>query len=280
MSPNCQPFSNSFKMASQFFRKVYSLFYQQPTKKKEEPYSFRTINGVFRNWAKTPVEDLPPQYAYSPESKAHFQDEIHSPPPPFASPRLQICPHETVSFEKLERTAKDLAIRNTGETVDALTLSCHEHRSQIDPTANKTKHTCISSPSLLRGFGDFASEGSKDPSHTPSIVLYFHWDLGFLEGVRSQVETAADLQQFLGVDSIWLCPHKHISDSDIVNAIYGFLKRSPGREITTGCDRCDSEIKVFARREGHDEACRVTTKRYLGTVDRANDPKWLAQCGV
>lgn len=278
MSSHCQPFPRSFKMASQFFRKIYSLFHQQPTKKR--PHSVRTINRVFGDWTKDPSDDLPPQYTDSRESKTHPQDEKHSPPPPFTSPPLRICPHETISFENLQQTLKDLAIRNAGETIDALTLSCSGHRSQPDSTANNAKHVCVSSPSLLQGFGTFASEGSKDPSHAPNAVLRFHWDLGFLEGIRSQMETAAELQQFLGGDNIWLCPHKHVSDSDIVNAIYSFLKRSSGREVITGCDRCASEIKVFARMEGDDEACRVTTKRCLGTMESANDPRWLAQCGV
>lgn len=265
-------------MASQFLKKICSIFYSQPTK-NEEAHSFHTINGVFGDWTTSTIEDLPP-YTDSPESKAHFQIEKHDPPPPFSDPRLQICPHETLSFEGLQKTANSLATRSTGETIDALTLSCHEHRSQIDTIVNKAKHVCTSSPGLLRGSGTYALECSKDPANTPNIVLSVHWDLGFLSGVRGQVETAAELQEFLGADGIWLCPHKRISDSDVVNAIYGFVKKSSGREVITECDRCDTETKIHARMEGDDETCRVTTKRYLGTLEKPDDPLWLAQCGV
>lgn len=265
-------------MASHFFKKLFSFFYQQPTK-KGEAYSASTINGVFGDWATATVEDLPPPYADSPEKKTPFQDEKHTPPPPFANPQLQICPHETLSFEGLQETANTLA-SSLGETIDALTPNCHEHRKELNPTAKDAKHICVSSPSLLRGFGTYASKGSKDPSQNSSVVLSFHWELAFLHGVRGQVATAAELQCFLGADGIWLCPHKQISDSDIINAIYGFVKKSSGPEVITSCDRCDTEINIAARMEGDDETCRVTTKRYLGTVEKANDPRWLAQCGV
>lgn len=267
-------------MVSQFFRRFDSLFYQKPTPKSES-YSVSTINGVFGDWATSTVEDLPPPYVDSPENKTQFQDEIYpSPPPPFASPRLQCCPHETLSFERVQEIANSLAIRNTGEAIDVLTPSYHEHRSQIDPIAKDAKHVCETSPSLLKGSGTFALEGSNTPSHTPGVVLRFHWDLAFISGIRGQVESAAELQYFLGADDIWLCPHKQINDSDIINAIYGFVKRPSGREIATSCSRCDTEINISARMKGDDEACHVTTKRYLGTVEKANDPRWLAQCGV
>lgn len=265
-------------MASHLFRNILSLFCQQPNKKA---YSLSTINGVFGDWATSTVEDLPPPYADSPEDKTYFQDEKYSPPPPFASPRFQCCPHETLSFEGLQEIANSLAIKNTGETIDALTPSCHDHRSRFDPAAKDAKHICESSPSLLQGSGTYALEGSKGPSHTPpSVVLCFHWDLAFIHGIRAQVESAAELQYFLGADGISLCPHKQISDSDVINAVYGFVKRPSGREIITSCDRCDTEINISARMEGDDETCRVTTTRYLGTVEKSNDPRWLAQCGV
>ncbi|KAL9067161.1 MAG: hypothetical protein Q9161_007057 [Pseudevernia consocians] len=266
-------------MASKFLRMIYSFFYYQPTEVKEAHFC-RTINSVFGDWATSAGEDLPPPYTDSSKSKTHFQDEKKHPPPPFPAHRLQVCPHETLSFEGLQKTANSLAIRNTDDAIDALTLSCPEHHSQSDPTVQKAQHVCVSAPSLLRGFGTYISERSKNAPHSPTVILCFHWDFGFLDGVRAQVETAAELQQFLGADGIWLCPHKQISDSDIVNAMYSFVKRPSGREVITGCDRCDTEIKICTRMEGGDETCRVTTKRYLGSMDKADDPQWLAQCGV
>ncbi|KAF6229474.1 hypothetical protein HO173_011514 [Letharia columbiana] len=266
-------------MASQFFKMMRSLFYQQSTK-QEKANSFHTINGVFGDWATSAVEDVPPPYTESPEGKTHFQDEKDILPPPFAGPCLQICPHEALSFEDLKNTISSTAMKNHGEIVDALTLGCHEPRSQFDLAAVDPKHVCVSSPSSLRGFGTYASHVGKEPARAPGIMLSFQWDLGWLDGVRAQVETAAELQQFLNADGIWLCPHKRINDSDIVNAIYGFVKRPLGREVLTGCDSCDTEITILARREGNDETCRVTTRRYLGAVETPDDPIWLAQCGV
>lgn len=279
MYSTCNPPPGSPNMATQFFKNILSIFSRKPAR-KERSHSLRTINGVFGHWATSTAEDVLPPYTDSPQNKSHFHDEKHPPPPPFASPRLQICSHESLSFEDLQKIAKSLAIGNIGGSIDALTPSCHEHRSQSDYAAENTEKECVSSPGLLRGSGAYSSQVSTDPSHTPSVILRFHWDLGSLDGVRAQVETAAELQQFLRADGVWLCPHKQICDLDVINAIYGFVKKPSWREVTTDCDHCATEIKICTRMEGGDETCRVTTKRYLGTVETPNDPTWLAQCGV
>ena len=264
-------------MATRYLHKLLSIFYRQPIREGNVP-SFRTVNGVFGDWATSAVEDVPPPYTESPESQAHFPDDKQSPPPPFECPCLQVCPHETLSFENLQKIATSVAIDN--ETIDALTSSCHEHRSQFDLTSKKTKSTCVSSPGLLKGSGVYIAEESKDPAHGPGVALCFQWDLGFLDGIRGQVETAAELHQFLGAEVICLCQHKRISDSDVVNAIFGFIKRPSGHDVVINCERCETEITVFAGVEGDDQMCRVTTKRYLGAARKPDDPVWLAQCDI
>lgn len=268
-------------MATRFIiRHLCSIFYRQPAKKKK-PHSFRTVNRVFGDWATSAAGEVPPPYTDSPESKTYSQDEKHSPPPPFTSPRLQLCSHESLSFEELQKIATSLQINSTDQTINALSPSCRAHRSQSAPAAtNPNSICCVSSPGLLRGSGTYTLEDRKDPSHTPSVILCFHWDLGYLDGIRSQVETAAELQLFMAADAIRLCPHKRICDSDVVNAIYGFVRKPSGQEVITGCGLCNTKIKVSVRVEGSDQTCRVTTQRYLGTAEKADDPIWLAQCGV
>ena len=266
-------------MASQIFRKFLSIFYPQPAKGEEMPSS-RTVNRVFGDWATSAVEDLPPPYTDLPESKVRSQDEKHFTSSPYASSRLQICPHEALSFEGLRKIAESLAISSNDVAIDALTRGCCEHRSQLDPTTKGEKNICTSSPGLLRGFGTYISDDDKDSSPTPDVVLCFHWDLGVLAGIRGQIENAAELQQFLGADGIRLCPHKQLSDSDVVNAVFGFVQRPSGQDVFTRCDRCETEIKVLATVEGDDRTCRVVTKRRLGTGKKPDDPVWLAQCDV
>ena len=266
-------------MCSRLLRKICSLFYQQPIKNYEADAS-RTINGVFRDWVTSAVDDVPPPYTDAIESKTLLHDKKQ--PQPLLSAaftHLQICPHETLSFEGLRDIANALAISNPGATMDALTLRCHEHRSHFDPAAKDSKSVCVSSPGLLRGFGSYAFEVGKDPFQSRGVLLYFDWNLGLLDGIRAQVEHAAELQRFLGADGIWLCPHKRISDSDIINTVYGLVKKPSGREVITACDRCDTEIKISTRMEGTGDSCHVNTNRYLGTVEKANCPMWLAQCG-
>ena len=268
------------RMASRFLRRLVSLFHQQRTKEKETD-SISTNDGVFGDLKTSAVYDLPPPYHDLVEEKAPILEEKHlASAPPAVSPNLRICPHQTVSFDGLRKTCTSAAIKNTSKNIDALELHCPEHRCQCTPGAGDTKGICISSRCLLRGFGSFSHENADLSGRTPELVLSFDWDIGSLKGIRCQVETAAELQQFLGMDAIWLCPHKRISDCDIVNALYGFLNSHSEREISTHCDCCETEITIVAAKEGNDETSRVTTKRVLGTMERPDDPVWLAQCGV
>lgn len=266
-------------MAAHFLRKFLPFFYRRPKKSKKAHY-YSTVNGAFDDWATSADQDLPPPYSDSPKSRTHFQDEKDLPPPPLVQPSLQICPHQTLSFQNLQEIANSLTTTSTDETIDALTASCREHRSHFDGASEKTKIVCVSSPGLLKGFGTFVPEDRRDPAHDSRVALCVHWDLGSLGGIRGQVETAAELQQFLCADGIQLCPHKRISDPDVITAIFGFIKRASAQEVSTGCNRCDTEVKVVAKVEGDDWMCRVTTKRYLGTMKEPDDPVWIAQCGA
>ena len=266
-------------MASRFLRRLVSLFHQQKAKEKETDYV--SINdAVFGDLAISPVYDIPPPYYDLAEEKTPVLEEKYpAPAPPAVSQNLRICPHQAMSFDFLKEKCTSTAIKNSSKSIDALESHCQEHRCQSSPAAGDTKGLCISSRCFLRGFGTFSYEEGLS-GHTPELSLFFDWDLGSLDGIRCQVDTAAELQQFLSMDDIWLCPHKRISDSDIVNALYGFLNRNSGREISTSCDCCDTKIKIVATKEGNDETCRVTTKRFLGTMEKPDDPVWLAQCGV
>ena len=274
MSPKCQSFHNSSKMATRYFHKLLSLFYRQRDG-REETHSFKTLNADFGDW--TTVEDIPPPYTDSPNSETHDQ---YLPPPPFEAHCLGICPHETIPFDDLQKIVKSLTINGTDDTINALTTSCHEHRSYIDPVTTKNQTVCVSPPGLLRGSGTYALEDGKGPSHIPKVVLCFDWNLGLIDGIRGQIETAAELQQFLGAEGIPLCSHRLLSDSNVINAIFNLVKRPLSQDVIIGCDQCPTEIKVMARNEGDDQLCHVTTKRYLGTVEKPDDSEWLAQCGV
>ena len=271
MSSKGHSLQNPSNMATRYVHKLLSLFHRQPHK-KEDVHSFRTVNGVFGDWTASPMEDVPPPYA---------NDEEYLPPPPFETPCLPICPHETISFEDLRQVVNSLAIKPTNGSINALRTSCHGHSKKPDPATGESKPICIS-PGLLTGSGTYALVDGEGSSRTSSVVLCFEWDLGLLEGARSQVETAAELQHYLDAESIPLCAHKQMSDPDVIHAIFGFVKRhwSQDQDVVTGCDRCGTEIKVIVRMEEDYQICCVKTKTYLGTMEEPNDPLWLAHCSV
>ena len=263
-------------MVTRYFSRIISFFFRQHDKREDN----HTVNGVFGDWTTSYVEDVPPPYTDSPVSKVNYPVVEYLPPPPFQAPCLRICPHETMSFEYLQQVVKPLATRPMNEVISALTTSCHDHRNHRDPTIRKTKTVCTSSPGLLTGSGTYALEDGKNTSHILGIVLCFDWDLGLLDALRCQVESAVDLQHLLGAEGIPLCPHKQMSDSEIINAIFGFLKTPSSRDSISRCGTCDTEIEVVLRLDGDDQICHVKTKRYLGTLEELNDPVWLAQCSV
>ena len=248
--------------------------------KEKETDSISTNDGVFGDSATTAVYDIPPPYHDLAEEKTHILEEKYpASAPPLVSPCLRICPHHAVSFEGLKKRCTSAAIKNASKSTNALELRFQEHRCHSTQAAGNTKGIFISSRCSLRGFGTFSHENAGLSGRTPDLVLSFDWDIGSLDGIRCQVETAAELQQFLSMDDIYLCPHKQINDSDIVNALYGFLNSHSEREISTNCDCCDTKITIVATKEGNDETCRVTAKRFLGTMEKPDDPVWLAQCG-
>ena len=264
------------RMASRFLRRLVSLFHRQRTKEKETG-SVSTNDGVFGDLATPAVYDIPPPYHDLAEEHVPILEKKY----PASAQHLRICPHQAVSFEGLKKKCTSTAIQNTSsKSIDALELRCQEHRCQSSPAAGDTKGICLSSHCFLRGSGTFSFENVGISGRTTDLVLSFEWAIESLDGIRCQVETAAELQQFLSMDGISLCPHKRINDSDIVNALYGFLNRNSGRHISTRCDCCDTKIKIVATQEGNDETCRVTTQRFLGTMEKPDDPVWLAQCGV
>ena len=159
----------------------------------------------------------------------------------------------------------------TDKTIDALTMNYHAYRSHLDPVTGKIKTICISLSGLLKGFSTYALEHGNDSSHYLSLVLCFDWDLGSLVDIRGQIEIAAELQHFLAVQDIPLCPHKQMNGSAVVNAIFEFVKHPLSQHVTTTCDSCHTEIKVCSSNmEGDDQICHVMTKRCLGTVAQLN----------
>ena len=263
-------------MVIRYISRILSFFYRQHDKREDN----RTVNGVFGDWITSYVEDVPPPYTVSEGGKVHYPVIEYLSPPPLEAPCIRICPHETMSFEDLQQVVKALATKHINEPIDALTMSCHEHRNHLDPGTNKNKIVCTSSPGLLTGSGTFALENGKNNSHSPGVLLCFDWDLGLLDALRCQVESAVELKHLLSADAILLCPHKQMSDSEIINAIFGFLKTPSSRDSISRCEGCDTEIKVMIRLDGDDQICHVTTNRYLGTVEEPDDPVWLAQCSI
>ena len=233
-----------------------------------------------------------------------------SPPPymdaeggkPFASEKcllphnsenyVQICPHETLSFDRLQRIANLPNFKSNGKKIDVLTPASDHHHRGHDKDTKEPQDSCkplgydlktfIGS---LKGFGTYSW---KAAGHNPGLVLSFHWEMRCLDSCKVKSDSSTELMAFLEQTNIQLCPHKKLSDVDIVNGIYGIINplgkpidpidRYLTKEVSNDCEHCGTKITVYRRKGGAGKTCRVDTKRFLGKAKERGDSAWQNQC--
>ncbi len=277
-------------MAFQLFEKLLS-FFRKPSKGKKKPALSSKKQKFWSNSTDTTVNDLPPPYTDAPNTAFNTEKlSVRNPSSSF----VQICPHETLSFERLATIADLPNIKTNGKKIDALRPDPDQHHRGHDKDTKEPQDSCKplgykvdSYIGSLKGFGTYRW---KKDAHVPGIVLSYHWEMRCLVPDKVKGSSSTELQEFLEKTNIQLCPHKNISDMEIVNVIYGIVNpngkpadpidRYLAKEVGHDCGICGTKIKVYKRKDGKDKTCRVDTKRYLGKGESAGDINWLAQCAV
>ena len=275
-------------MAPNVLEKIISFFRKSSTDKKKVASASRK-----QGWQSPKASDsseLPPPYTDD-KNGGLFGNEKSS----TASGQersVHICPHETLSFDRLERIANLPNFKTNGKKIDVLTPASDHHHRGHDKDTKEPQDSCKplgynidSFIGSLKGFGTYAWKSSGS---TPGILLSFHWEMRCLESTSFKCDSPTELQEFLDKTNIWLCPHKKISDIAIVKGIYGIVNplgkpvdpidRYMAKEVGNDCEHCGTKIKVYKRKEGVDKCCRVDTKRYLGKAETVGDPMWVGQC--
>ena len=282
-------------MASQFVGKISSLFHQPAHRRVllvSDPHD--DSNGA-------KADESPPPYNSSRE--AVVLDSKALPKLPFSQECLQICPHETLSSERLQRIAKLPNFEKPGKTIDALNGSLQQHfRGHFKRNgSNQDLNVCaiLRNPQdkdpLLRvdGCGEILH---KESDTGTGLILRFQW-LFFLRKSKppQQCNTVDKLRSYLAPANIWLCGHKQLVDPDILQLVFEILNpdgkladpidRYLAREVGVGCDQCNSDIKVVKVLKSSENntripRCQVHVTRPLGKGESAEDPVWLAQCAA
>ncbi|CAD6571178.1 MAG: hypothetical protein ASARMPREDX12_004155 [Alectoria sarmentosa] len=202
----------------------------------------------------------PPRYTSAPDAVA--TDNKTSTTSPAFQRCLRICPHETMSFERLQRIAKLPNFHRPEKKIDGLTCKFQQH---------------------MRGHLD-REEGDS----TNCQPIRNRQDQGPLTrvsglGTPQKCDSVETLRSYLAPANIWLCKHKQIVDRDILDLIYEILNpcgkladpinRYVAEETGIECDRCDTNIHVV-KGIGHssvESRCQIMSQSSREVKDQVSD---------
>lgn len=198
---------------------------------------------------------------------------------------VQICPHETLSFERIKRIVRIPYFKDSGDVIDAFTNTPSLYHV---PSIART-HLCKPDPkgfSSLKANSFYKYQRAYE-GRNGGLVLYVHWTMRF-DDHRDIAGSVLDLQRFLDTLDIRLCQHTKMSDLRITAKLYKLcnpsrpapdpveayeeMHRDRKRE---GCQGCHTTFNTY--KDGN--VCHILVKRYLGKGSSLYEKRWLAQCG-
>ena len=198
---------------------------------------------------------------------------------------VQICPHETLSYERIKRIVHLPYFKYSGDNIGAFTKAPGlYHASSVAGT-----HLCKPYPknfSSLKANGFYKYQQGYEGSYE-GLVLCVHWTMSF-EDHMDLAGTVSDLQRLLDALNIDLCQHTTMGELWIAKKLYRLCNpsRPAGDPVeayealhrsrrTERCRRCHTTFEIY--KEG--KKCHITVKRYLGMGTSPYEKRWLAQCG-
>lgn len=197
---------------------------------------------------------------------------------------VQICPHETLSLERMKRIVHLPYFKYSGDKIDAFTRATGPYHVSEAGT-----HLCKPHPndfSSLKGNSFYKYQRGYDGSYD-GLMLFVRWTMNFDDHMDA-ASSVPGLQRFLDTLDIRLCQHTNMSDSMIAARLFRICNPShPARDpvkayeevlrdrMTERCNRCDTTFKIY--KEGKE--CHIQVKRYLGRGSSVYENRWLAQCG-
>jgi len=287
-------------MAFECIRNLFCIF-RQPPQHLNAPNAWalseseKILLSVQRRhiYEPLPFGDSPPSYA----SLTPRNTEASSAPCRSSTPSkgLQICPHEFMSFDRLQRIATLPHFQAPGKYLSPLTSGSEMHCRGIGSSPHFEGDLALCKPlGLLSDFEMFNYlNGCVKISHHVSqagarsgLMLSAYWEIGFNRETGRKCYSPEALQNFLKGADIWLCEHKALVDAGVIDILFGMVNSSGkladpvdryiAQEVGINCDRCDSKIRLEKRQN----SCLVHVERFLGKAELSDDPFWVAQCGA
>lgn len=202
---------------------------------------------------------------------------------------IQICPHESLSFERMKRIVRLPNFKYSGDEICAFTnASGHYHVS-----SEKEMYQCRPCPEVLKSLqanAFYKYQWSRD-FRFEGLVLCLDWTMRF-DDHMDVTGSVWDLQSFLDTLGIDICQHMRMSDARIASKLYrlcnpdhpdhpvgdpveAYKKEKLHRRIAYKCAGCNTTYETWK----DEESCHVLIKRYLGKGKCAYQWGWLDQCG-
>ena len=201
---------------------------------------------------------------------------------------VQICPHETLSFERMKRIVDLPNFKSAArDKIGAFTKA----PSLYHVPSSAGNYCCKPYP---KGFSSLSAKGYYKYQLDwlggyDGLVLCVDWSMN-LDEHKDFTGSVSVLQRFLNVLDIHLCHHITMGDSTIAEALFRFCNSSRvegdpveayeeaahrGRRANQ-CHKCHTTFETY-QEEG--EACHILVKRYLGQGTSIYEWRWLNQCG-
>ena len=211
---------------------------------------------------------------------------------------VQLCPHEFLSFDRLQRILALPNFKQSNEGIDALGsryIEQHVH-APLDPFRScepkESRGRVFSSGVVLRFLAESTKYGYRQKTPGMELRASYVLDLFWLKDSNNSKTFRQELKKNLEDSGIFLCPHRRMSDKWVIERVClalrpkdthidpidewlvkEDLKRNlgPNRDI---CSECIATLRI----RGRPDLLLIDVVRFLGEGKDPNDPIWLAQC--
>lgn len=208
---------------------------------------------------------------------------------------VRVCPHENLSFERLQTILKLPGFKSSKEDINA--IGAMDEIQQHSKSGARVCFPIDGFPQRPAGTFKLKYNSKHKRGWTgPVIGLELHatWTLDSYKPSTTRNDIQASLQK---LENVPLCPHRTMNDPWILEMIYKIAHPheepsdpidewgkppssiSDFAERSQDCDRCKTPITITVCKGGLDGP-QVKVIRRLGPGSSENDPDWLAQCGV
>ncbi len=206
--------------------------------------------------------------------------------PPEIGPYVQLCPHETLSFERFQHILALPGFRDACPTLDALAVSDGPHYKKKFADRRSCRLDGEGSPTSSTGSLSYRYDLERR-----GLVLKTNWTFINSEVDPDLWDTERRLRRFFKYLRVSLCPHENLGDTMRVKRIFDEVHSDAGcdwredkpvrnpegdpRPLDETCLLCGTTISIHTYGE---QCIRVATERFLGDGRSEEDPFWLLQC--